>query len=196
MEEIIINPNNNNNNNNNYHEFILTTFSSPTYCNECEGLLWGMLNQGMQCIYCKYIVHEKECMLRSNEYQMCKPYGLNDGQTITQHHWVKGNIRTVPKCNVCYSRIGNGPTKTTIGNDYTCSICSLKVHELCISGTPKNCNGGSRAKFMVLSFSFFFFAPFFYHPPVFEVFWSIKHLFLPLSIPSPELHKERKYSRV
>lgn len=31
------------------HSFELTTFKSFTYCNVCNKLLWGVVNQGYTC---------------------------------------------------------------------------------------------------------------------------------------------------
>jgi hypothetical protein len=32
------------------HNFIEATFDSPTFCNYCDGFIWGFTNQGHQCI--------------------------------------------------------------------------------------------------------------------------------------------------
>lgn len=32
------------------HNFIEATFDSPTFCNYCDGFIWGFTNQGYQCI--------------------------------------------------------------------------------------------------------------------------------------------------
>lgn len=39
------------------HSFKETTFSKPTYCDQCHGLLWGLIKQGSQCIDCGTICH-------------------------------------------------------------------------------------------------------------------------------------------
>jgi len=51
------------------HSFELTTFKSFTYCNVCNKLLWGVVNQGYTCTKCGLNVHES-CR---NVPSLCNP---------------------------------------------------------------------------------------------------------------------------
>jgi len=51
------------------HSFILTTYTSFTYCDVCSKLLWGVAKQGYTCTKCGVNVHEA-CI---NESSLCVP---------------------------------------------------------------------------------------------------------------------------
>ncbi|CAO3662788.1 unnamed protein product [Rhizopus stolonifer] len=56
------------------HSFEISTFSKPTYCDACHGLLWGIVKQGSRCIDCGIISH-KQCQ---NKFSTCEqPQQLN-----------------------------------------------------------------------------------------------------------------------
>eukprot|EP01116_Phalansterium_solitarium_P015721 TRINITY_DN349_c3_g1_i2.p1 TRINITY_DN349_c3_g1~~TRINITY_DN349_c3_g1_i2.p1 ORF type:complete len:587 (+),score=180.21 TRINITY_DN349_c3_g1_i2:105-1865(+) len=41
------------------HHFVETNFNKPTFCQFCNGFIWGFSRQGFQCTSCKYAVHHK-----------------------------------------------------------------------------------------------------------------------------------------
>ncbi|XP_065185727.1 uncharacterized protein LOC135816320 [Sycon ciliatum] len=55
------------------HNFVATHYNSPTFCDYCNGLLWGIGNQGYTCQLCNYNVHKATCNQSITEYCRGEP---------------------------------------------------------------------------------------------------------------------------
>lgn len=53
------------------HRFILHSYKRPTFCDHCGSMLYGLINQGLQCSVCKLNVHKRYVQLiRFTEYTL------------------------------------------------------------------------------------------------------------------------------
>ena len=43
----------------NGHQFVVTTFKTPTWCGHCGDFIWGLRKQAWQCVACGFNVHKK-----------------------------------------------------------------------------------------------------------------------------------------
>ena len=55
------------------HSFVATHYNSPTFCDYCNGLLWGLGNQGYTCQQCNYNVHKQTCNRSITEHCRGEP---------------------------------------------------------------------------------------------------------------------------
>ncbi|ORZ13955.1 integral peroxisomal membrane peroxin-domain-containing protein [Absidia repens] len=77
------------------HSFKEKTFGRLTYCDRCDGLLWGLAKQGVKCEDCDYVCHVG---CKESASKCSKQATINPGRTLSSkiHHKLQQTNRTDP----------------------------------------------------------------------------------------------------
>jgi hypothetical protein len=153
---------NNNESNNGYsflsdevfHRFHVTNYLSPTFCDYCSQLLFGLIKQGLKCEFCAQNFHKrcvvsmpKICnhqltiaMKSTSPKHSASFFDQNLENNIKfdiEHTFIKKQMfnikRSTTKCDICQQKFTNDRVYLQ------CKDCNISIHEICFKSALKNC---------------------------------------------------------
>ncbi|KAK5982933.1 hypothetical protein GCK32_009777 [Trichostrongylus colubriformis] len=123
------------------HRFSVHSYKRPTFCDHCGSMLYGLINQGLQCSVCKLNVH-KRC--QRNVANNC---GINAKQMAAELAQLgltgdKMSIRSKKKPSIMTD---TGSDQTSIGTSDSGSayLTQISEEEPAKSPRPAGAGGGT-----------------------------------------------------
>lgn len=111
------------------HFFVKKTFHSPTYCHHCTCMLWGLIQQGLVCEVCNFVVHDK-CL--KTVVSPCSSIATTLIKNPVAHCWSEPGQFKRKFCNVCRKRLEDSAA-------IRCEICEYYAHLECQDFVVSDC---------------------------------------------------------
>merc|ERR1711971_914608 len=102
------------------HSLVIHSYKTPTFCDVCKEMLFGMFKQGLKCEYCGLNIHKK-----------CVKYLPKIPHTFVLHTFTKPT-----KCHFC-----NKLLVGVIKQGVQCKDCRYNAHKKCAERVPNDCTG-------------------------------------------------------
>ncbi|XP_065844000.1 diacylglycerol kinase theta-like isoform X2 [Oscarella lobularis] len=111
------------------HRFQKKTFRKRTFCHHCTDMLWGIVNQGYQCLTCNFVTHDRCLPVVAIS---CTSKEAPPIRERVAHIWSRASVYRKEFCNVCRRRFDDG-------HAVHCEVCKYFAHESCRDQAVDNC---------------------------------------------------------
>ncbi|XP_062381828.1 protein kinase C delta type-like [Sardina pilchardus] len=107
------------------HEFLRTSFRTPTFCSVCRNFVWGLTKQGYRCRQCSAAIHTK---CTDKVIGRCTEAEDNSGDTVIDrpHHFKVYSYKIPTFCAHCGTLLWG-----FFKQGCKCQGCALNVHHWC-----------------------------------------------------------------
>ncbi|CAB3406626.1 unnamed protein product [Caenorhabditis bovis] len=116
------------------HRFKVYNFKSPTFCDHCGSMLYGLFKQGLKCDVCNVACHHKCEKLMSN---LC---GVNQKQLSEMYHEIKRGTHATSSSppNIANLQLNGDASKNATGSLPAKLKSLFRTHQYSIEETHKD----------------------------------------------------------
>jgi diacylglycerol kinase family enzyme len=108
------------------HQLRVASFGSVTRCHLCSEVIWGLVNQGLQCVDCNLVLHHRCKGALQQQFPLCPRANassqLRDHVVVARHYLLVESTLSDVACHGCNAYVGGLSV-------HRCQLCRATCHD-------------------------------------------------------------------